>query len=335
VIGGRSRLIILGAAVVSAALGGCGGSGGGGGGRAQTRVVNVPARPQRSTALSAVQQASIPVANLSWLTSFGGFVWVKTDDGFVVRIDPRTNKPDGKVGAFTDQQHYCQGIGAGGGAVWSCSGSKITRIDPERMKIVASIPVGKVSAQGRLVFLDGRLWVITGRDGNQLVGIDAATNRPDPPITLPVTCSDLAPGGDAVWVLCPTANKVIKVDVAHRSIVGTLAVAGPSAGSATATDLWVGSDQGLVRVNANSLKRMVLFQGLNPGYLGDVSVDGDRVWMRIDGPFLYRIDATSNAVAEQITTNGSPGGGSLLPATGSLWTTADDAGNLLRLRTGA
>ena len=296
--GAHRRAIILGSsiavvlAVLSAA--GCGGSGVAG--PSATRVVTVPGRPQQTTPLRAVQQASIPVPNLSWLSFYQGFVWVKRDDGFVTRIDPRSSKPSGQVGAYTDQQHYCQGIGAGGGAVWSCSGSNVTRIDPERMKIVASIPAGKIFDQGRLVFADGQIWVITGRNGDQLTGIDAATNRPGPAIKLPVGCSDLAnlaPGTDAVWVLCPAANRVVKVNVAHRAIAGTLALAGPYAGFGTRTDLWVGSDRGLVRVDARSLKPVALFEGLNPGYEGDVTVDGDRVWVRIKDGFLYRIDARS------------------------------------------
>lgn len=109
------------------------------------------------------------------------------------------------------------------------------------MKIVASIPAGKVFGQGRLVFTDGHIWVITGRNGNQLTGIDAATNRPGPVIKLPVGCSDLAQGAGAVWVLCPVANRVVRVDVAHRLIQGTLTLAAPYAGFGTRTDLWVGS----------------------------------------------------------------------------------------------
>ncbi len=239
------------------------------------------------------------------------------------------------MGAYTDQQHYCQGIGAGGGAVWSCSESSITRIDPERMKIVASIPAGKVFDQGRLVVADGHIWVVTGRNGDELVGIDAATNRPGPAIKLPVGCSDLAnlaPATDAVWVLCPTANRVVKVDVAHRSVEGTLALAGPYAGFGTRTDLGVGSGPGLVRVDAKSLKPVALFQGLNPGPYGDVAVDGDHVWVRIEEGFLHRIDAEPNKVAEQIEPEGAPGGGSVLVAAGSIWTTADDVSFLLRLR---
>ena len=80
---------------------------------------------------------------------------------------------------------------------------------------------------------------------------------------------------------------------------------------------------------------MALFEGLNPGNEGDVAVDGDRVWVRIKDGFLYRIDARSNTVAEQIEPEGAPGGGSLLVAAGSIWTTADDVSNLLRLRSGS
>ncbi len=64
--------------------------------------------------------------------------------------------------------------------------------------------------------------MITGRNGDQLTGIDAATNRLGPVIKLPVGCSDLAQGTGLFWVLCPLANRVIKVDVAHHSVQGTL-----------------------------------------------------------------------------------------------------------------
>jgi streptogramin lyase len=301
-------------------------------------MTTMPGSPLHITPLRAVRQASIPVPNLSWLTFYQGFVWVKRDDGFVTRIDPRTNKPSGQVGAYTDQQHYCQGIGAGGGAIWSCSGSSITRIDPGRMRIVATIPVGKIATQGRLVFAGGHLWVITGHNADQLTGIDTASNRPGPVITLPVGCGDLAnlaPGTGAVWVLCPSftpgASKVIKVDVAHRAIQGTLTLTALN-GFATPTDLWTGSDRGLVRVDAKTLQPVALFHGVNTGLDGDVAVDGDRVWVRSQDGFLYRIDARTDTVTEQIKPAGQPGGGSLLLATGSLWTTADDISYLLRLR---
>src|SRR5881227_826773 len=151
----RGRLqcgLILALVATSASVGGCGG-----GGKQQTtgpsfpppvavtHVATVSGKPAHTKPLAAVQQASINIPNLSWLTSYGGYVWVKRDDGFVTRVDPRSNKAQGKIGSYTgSEDDYCQGIGAGGGAVWSCTRSAITRIDPAKMKIVASIPVLKV-----------------------------------------------------------------------------------------------------------------------------------------------------------------------------------------------
>jgi hypothetical protein len=298
------------------------------------RVVIVPDHPQRTIALRAVQLASINVPDLSWLSFYQGSVWVNAGNGFNTRIDAQTNKPTGRIGKFTPggAGNYCQGLGAGGGAVWSCLKTGVTRIDPTRMRIAATFPIGKAFDQGKLVFMDGRIWVITGPTGNQLVGIDTTTNKPGPPITLPFGCDDLAGGGTSLWVVCPRANRVVKVDVAHRSIQGTLALAQTYEGAATATDLWVGSSQGLVRVNATTLKPEAIFQHLDPGQIGDVAVDGDHVWVRTTDGSLRLIDARSNTIVEQITVPPRLRGGALLIAAGSIWTTADDAGLLLRLR---
>ena len=299
-----------------------------------TRTVIVPDHSQRTTALRAVQLASINVPTISWLSFYHGSVWVNAGDGFNTRIDAQTNQPTGRIGKFTPggARNYCQGLGAGGGAVWSCLKTGVTRIDPTRMKIAATIPIAKAFDQGRLVFMNGRIWVITGPTGNQLVGIDTTTNKPGPPIKLPFGCDDLARGGTSLWVLCPRAGHVAKVDVAHPSIQGTLALAQTYDGAATATELSIGSTQGLVRVNATTLKPEAIFQHLDPGQAGDVAVDGDHVWVRTTDGFLHLIDARSNTIVEQITAKPGLGRGALLIAAGSVWTTADDAGLLLRLR---
>jgi streptogramin lyase len=280
-----------------------------------------------------VRQASLSIPNESWLASYAGYVWVKRDDGYVERIDPRTDSSTGRVGTFTGGDDYCQGIGAGGGAVWSCSKSSVTRIDPKRMKIVKTIPVGKVFDQGRLTFTRGRLWIVAGANANQLIAIDPTTNKATAPIRLPVSpCSDLARGGDTVWVLCPNENRVVKVDVARRTVAGVVRLADTEAGYATKADLWVGGNRGLVRVDARSLKQVARFPGIDRGSEGDVAVDGHWVLVRRTSGFLYRIDSESNRVTEHITGESSFGGGSLLVAAGSIWTGADDESKLLRLR---
>ena len=219
------------------------------GGRATTsstqpHVVTVPDRAQRTTPLRAVQQASINVPTLSWLSFDQGSVWVNSGDGFNTRIDPQTNKSTGRIGAFTPggAGNYCQGLGAAGGALWSCQGSSVTRIDPERMKVVARIRVGKAFDQGRLVFMDGRIWVITGPTGNQLVGIDTATNQPGAPIKLPFGCDDLAWGGTALWGALP-ARQPDRQGQRNRSLDRRHPRRRPSVQTGTPPPPTCGSDQ--------------------------------------------------------------------------------------------
>jgi hypothetical protein len=334
----RVGLLALPLAAVS--LAGCGGSDAmdGGGTRAGERgandVATVRDRPRRTTPLADVREASISLpGGPDWLTSHAGFIWVKRDDGIVTRVDPGGNKPSGEVRADTKSEQLCQGIGAGGGAVWSCSGSDVVRIDPKRMRVVASVRVGKVFDQGRLVFADGHIWVLTG-EGDRLVGIDTATNSPGPEIELPVKCGELGPGPETVWAVCPLSNRVVAVDVAARSIKGELELESPSSAYGTETDVWVGYRDGFARVDAESLEQVAIFASLDPGAGGDVAVDAGSVWVRTEEGFLHRIDERSNTIAEQIAPEGRLSGGTLLAAEGSLWTTAYDDNILLRLRPG-
>ena len=325
----------LGVALV--AMVGCGGDDGAGtpaqsGSAAATPdVVQVGDRPEETTPLADVQETSIRLAGgPDWLTSQGGFVWVKRDDGIVTRIDPATNRPTGEVRADTKSESHCQGIGSGGGAVWSCSGSDVVRIDPKRLKVTASIPVGKIFAQGRLLFAGGKIWVLTG-EGDRLVGIDTATASVGPEVELPVPCAELAPGGDFVWALCPDAGTVVGVDPTSASVEARLELDNPSVGFATDRDLWLGSAGALVRVDLQTLEPVARFAGLDPGSEGTVIVDGNDVWVRTAPGFLHRIDASSNTVAERIEPAKALSGGDVLASSGSLWTTAFDDGLLLRL----
>jgi streptogramin lyase len=336
-----ARVVVLAVALAAAFLAGCGGDDAGDGDRTSARergapeVATVPDRPRRTTPLGDVREASLSLpGGPDWLAALDGYVWVKRDDGVVTRVDPRATEPAGEVRADTKSDQFCQGIGAGGGAIWSCSGSDVVRIDPKRVRVVASVPVGKVFDQGRLVFADGHIWVIAG-EGDRLVGIDVATSKPGPEVALPVICSELAPGPHTVWALCPGSDKVVAVDVAARSVVGELDLESPSAAYGTETDLWVGYRDGLARVDAETLEQVAIFANLDPGADGDVTVDAGNVWVRSADGFLHRIDERSNAVVEQIEPERRLSSGSLLAAEGSLWTTAYDDNVLLRLRPGS
>ena len=331
------RRLLLGLLLAAAAPTACGESSDDKPARAAARpapVQKIRAVPERTTPLAEVRDAAITIRTLSWLAMDGSDLFVKRDDGFVTRVDVRTNRITGEVGKRTGADEYCQGIGAGGGAIWSCTRTAITRIDPKRMKIVASIPLAKAFDQGRLVFAAGRLWVVTGANGDELTGIDPATDRPGPPIKLPTGCSDLAQGGagDVVWVLCPLNDRVVKVDARRGAVAGSLKATAPSAGAATADDAWISTGPGLLRVDAKTLKPQALFAGLGTGTAGDVAADDEEVWVRTAKSFLHRIDARTNAVTDRISAPEGLGGGSVQLARGALWTTADEDATLLRLR---
>jgi hypothetical protein len=299
---------------------------------AAPRPLIISEHAEHVVALRKVKQAAIGAPNASWLVAYKGSIWVKRDDGYIVRIDPRTNRSTGRSGSFTGQEDYCQGIAAGADAVWSCERHAVTRIDPRTMRVTARIRVGKVFDEGRYSIVHGRLWVITGTNGNQLTGIDPATGRTGRPIQLPYGCSDLARGGDAVWVLCPLSGHIVKVDVGHRRAVGVAAIPSTFNGYATRTDLWVGSAADLVRIDASTLRPAAVFRNAGPGEEGDVAVDGGDVWVSTsDGP-LYKIDAATNTVLERIATPRGLRGGAIIVAAGSLWTTPGSDGPVLRIR---
>jgi DNA-binding beta-propeller fold protein YncE len=333
----KMGLAIALAVFVLAAQTGCGGSGDETAApevktESRASLVEVARKPEVTTLLAEIQEASLELpGGPDWMTVHDGFVWVKRDDGVVTRIDPQTNKPSGEVRADTKSDRLCQGIGSGGGAVWSCSGSDIVRIDPKRLKVVASIPVSKTFDQGRLVYVGGMIWVISG-EGDRLVGIDPSSDSVGPTIELPVPCRELGPGVDTVWVLCPTADTVLAVDPVSASVQDQIPLATPSVAFGTESDLWVGYEEGLARIDVESLEQVARFADLDPGITGTVAVDGDDVWVRSVAGFLYRIDAKSNTVAEQIEPESPLGGGDVLIDAESVWVSAYDDNVVLRLR---
>jgi streptogramin lyase len=112
------------------------------------------------------------------------------------------------------------------GSVWTCSpdpsgaGDEVLRLDPRSGKVLARLPVAKRPDQGHLEAAAGRLWVITDAG---LVGIDPATNQPDPPLDLGVAGTELAVDEEMVWVSSVGDGAVVRVDPAARAVVARAA----------------------------------------------------------------------------------------------------------------
>lgn len=285
--------------------------------------------------------ATVDINNPDEIVFVQGFIWVKTDDGHLVQVDPATNTVVGdiKVDTTTDPSHYCQGLGADENNVWACSASgdadqasiDVVRIDPKSKSVVATVKVGKIFGQFEMPFLDHQIWVLAG-NGDKLVGIDVTTNQPNPTIDLGLNCNQLASLNEFLLVSCTKDNLILKIDSKTSQVVDKISVDTPHFIVNTKDSLWVAQDNSVVRLDVQTSRPLANFSKLfNVGLTGDIFATDDSVWVRQDEGFLYRIDLSSNEIMEQIQAANLLSGGSLIVTSDSIWTTASDDGKLFRL----
>ena len=264
-----------------------------------------------------------------WLAEGFGSLWVKQDDGAVVRVSPA-----GQVEATIDADLYeppvCQGIGVSSHAVWACATTgTVIRIDPRTNKIVATLEVGKINDQGRLTFSAGRVWVLTG-DGQRLDGLSEQDNKVHDSIRLGTFCtdtSDTAPRG-VLWVVCAYQGLLLRVDLRSGQVTGR--VRGLSHASAVSADrdVWVAYDGGMARVDPHAL-RVVQRVRVQPT---SVRAMRDGVWVREEGRhFLSRVDPDTGRIGSRTVTARLPSGGDLIRFGQRWWATASDDGAAVRV----
>jgi hypothetical protein len=271
----------------------------------------------------------------------GDFIWVKTENGHVIQIDPTTNEMVSaiKVDTTTDLDHSCQGLGTDGENVWVCSASgdedsrtiDVVRIDLQTQSVVETIKVEKNFEQFDMPFLSNQIWVLSG-NGDKLIGIDVTTNQPSPAIDLGTRCFQLAGTGKALFATCAIDNLVLQIDPESREVIARVTVKNPRNIAATENAIWVVQDNAIVRLDPQSLNPVLAFTNLpGVGSTGDIFATEEAVWVRQESGFLYRIDPANNELTEQIKPDQSFTGGSVLATSDSIWTTAIDDNLLIRL----
>jgi outer membrane protein assembly factor BamB len=269
------------------------------------------------------------------------FIWIKTDDGYVVQVDPTTNKVvnEIKVDTTTDPGHYCQGLGTDGESIWSCSASgdenhktiDVVRIEPQTQKVVETVKVNKIFDQFDMPFLNNQIWVLSG-SGDKLTGIDVTTNQAGLPIDLGTRCFQLAVMERMLVATCTLDNLILQIDPEKKEVVRRVTLASPRVVATTRSAVWVAQDDSVVRLDPKSLNPMVVFINLpGVGTSGDIFVTDEAVWVRQDNGFLYRINPTRDQISEQLKLDEPLSGGSVLATSDSVWTTASDDNLLIRL----
>lgn len=281
--------------------------------------------------------ATIDIKYPDELTFVQGFIWVKTDDGHVIQVDPATNRVVGdiKVDATSDPYHYCQGLGTDGENIWACSASgdddhrtiDVVRIDPRSQSVVETVKVGKIFDQFNMPFLLNQIWVLSG-NGDKLVGIDVTTNQPSPAIDLGARCFQVAAVSRSLLVTCRLDNLILRIDPEKMEVTERLTFTSPRNIAATENGIWLSQDNAVARLDIESLKPVITFTNLSNA---DLFATQEAVWVRLENGFLYRIDPASNELMEQIKTDQSLSIGSILVTPDSIWTTAGDDDLLVRL----
>jgi len=260
-----------------------------------------------------------------WLIPGFGSMWVKRDDGNVVRMDPATDDVVAIIDADVTNPGLCQGIGADDTSIWACSGPNIVRIDPATNEVSDVVEAHKVYIQGRLVHESGRIWILNGADAELLVGVDTETLEIGPPIALDAPCADLAVGDGAIWAICPRASLVLRIDPATRTVTDRIDVPDATQISVGADAAWVVGSEGIVRIDLGdkSLTTVAVATVVETGVWSNLDVvalwaGAASVWVRTRNPFLFRIDAATSRIVETITAP-EHGPGDIVGLGGTLW----------------
>jgi YVTN family beta-propeller protein len=167
-------------------------------------------------------------------------LWVGSGENTITRIDLRTGRVAGRIfGVETGQSDG--GIAEGEGSIWVAGpwgSSPVTRIDPRRNDVEATIPLQKYRASG--IAVGGRgVWVSdAGRD--QVWRIDSALDSPVGSAKVGLAPLGVAYGAGSVWVANSGDGTVSRIDPVSWRVVRTIDVGGsPTRLVVTGDQIWV------------------------------------------------------------------------------------------------
>ncbi len=267
-----------------------------------------------------------------WLAADDEHVYVSRDEGGFTTLDPTTAEV---VGSFSPEgTRHCQGIGAGGGPVWTCAEGDLVAVDSAG-DIEASIPVTKAADQGHLIVAFGRVWILAG-DGSSLVGIDTESHAPGEPIAVPVRGTDLAVSADRLWVVSSVDGAVVDVDPESGAVGRRVdGLAGARAAVAIPGALWVGGSLVSYRVDIVTGSVTATVEG-GIGNDGGIGGDDSGIWVRRGGVTLQHLDPATGAVREELSAEiaESGRGGDVLVAFDALWVSFYEDATLIRIPLG-
>jgi DNA-binding beta-propeller fold protein YncE len=285
---------------------------------------------------SAVAAPNAPAARLVATIPIGGTpgsmavgqtaMWVATQEGNLLRVDPRSNRVIGAPVRFApkDPENNVT-VRAGGGMLFALDGNRgtIVRLDERSRRITGRLRLGGTLSGATVA--DGVLWVLRWERGrrritDEVVRVDAATLRrvghPVPigrPLRVGPQASDVEAQRGVAWVTNSTDGTVMRLDSATNATT-TVRIAALSVDSALLGEtLWVPDVVGGALTPLDAQRMRLPAGALHPEYPASVAVSGDTVWVMAQststgpgGPQrLYRIDPRSRTIVGQPVDVGS------------------------------
>jgi hypothetical protein len=260
-----------------------------------------------------------------WLAVDEHGVWAKDDNGSVVLIDPATNAIVDTVDVDVGGE-LCQGLGAGDGSIWACSGPDVARVDASHPEVLSVIPVGKTYTQGNLGVAEGQVWMLIG-DGSTLHGYLTDTQDLWSRFALPVRGTDLAVGEAGLWVISTVDDAAIHVDMDTGRVLDRIDVQAP-VDIVVDSGVWIGTQTESARVDVAS-GTIDLRVPVGTGDDGSITTTPGEVWIQGIEPLMTRIDRVTGAVIDTYTAEVTNGGDSVY-AFGSIWVSAYDDAKIFR-----
>jgi virginiamycin B lyase len=154
--------------------------------------------------------------------------------------------------------------------------------------------------------------------------------RETPTVALPAAPTRLAAAEDAVWVLTPSDNRVVRIDPATNEVVASVPVGrAPSGLAVGAGAVWVSrrSDGAVVRIDPTTNRVVATIPvGRAPGAM---TVAGGVVWVALPGGGLGRIDPANNRPTMVRVPRCCAG--ELAAGEGALWVANQRDGTLVRV----
>src|SRR6266511_4967840 len=199
--------------------------------------------PRTSRVLRAIATDASPAG----VAVGAGSVWVANSDAATVsRIDPRYNRPVQTIPIRGPSGFGLSAIAYGLGSVWVAdAGGRVSRIDPRRGRVVATIVVG--NEPRALAVGAGAVWVANAWWEGTVSRIDPS-NVVTAEIPIGRGAGAVAVGAGAVWVANALDDTVVQIDPATNAIEATIPVGKRPGGIAVGAGAgWVtGSGDGTI-----------------------------------------------------------------------------------------